>query len=42
MNAADTIIFAACILMVPLINAASFYLPMKRGERILTDTQKTS
>jgi ABC-2 type transport system permease protein len=42
MSAADIILIAVCILLVPLINAASFYLPMKRGERMLTDTREIS
>jgi ABC-2 type transport system permease protein len=42
MNVADMILIAVCILLVPLINAASFYLPMKRGERMLAHRREVS
>ena len=35
MKASDIILFAVCVLLVLLINTVSFYLPMKRGERML-------
>lgn len=42
MKAPDIILLAVCILLVLLINAASFYLPMKRGEKMLKEMQETS